>query len=141
MERYNKKISVRQNLKAVVTLYQLKIDVIASVILADAFTTFLDLIKQFIMLFMLRQKYFNSKNCQISVNKKLIIHKGSKLYSDYKAKGILNIDNYMDHYGYHLKFWTNFRLILFSIEENLTLFFLRFINKITSGIKLAADVK
>ena len=119
LQRYRKGITVRQNLKAVITLYNLKIDVIASVILADAYTTLWDLLKQFVIIFELRRRYFNSPNCQISVNKKLEIYRGSSVYQDYKANGLLTKDNYFEGYDFKLKLWTDIRLKLFTLEENL----------------------
>jgi anaerobic magnesium-protoporphyrin IX monomethyl ester cyclase len=116
LQRFGKRVSVRQNLKALITLYQLRIDVIASVILADAYTTLGDLVKQFIFLFELRRRYFNSQNCQISVNKKIELYRGSAIYKDYKKKGLLTKDHYLKEYKYKLKFWTHIRLNLFSLE-------------------------
>jgi anaerobic magnesium-protoporphyrin IX monomethyl ester cyclase len=125
LKRYNKRISVRQNLKAIITLFQLKIDVIASVILADAHTTLWDLLKQFIILFELRKRYFNSKGCQISINHKLEIYKGSPIYQEYKNQDLLIKDHYLEGYDFKLKFWTDLRLKLFRLETNLTKLFLR----------------
>ena len=117
LKRFNKNISVRQNLKAVIRLYQLKIDVIASVILADAHTTLWDLLNQFVALFELKRKYFNSKNCQISVNKKMDIYRGSSIYYEYKNKGILTEDHYINGIKYRLKIWTSIRLQILALEE------------------------
>jgi radical SAM superfamily enzyme YgiQ (UPF0313 family) len=125
LDRYKKGISLRQNLKAIITLYQLKIDVIASVILADAYTTVMDLLKQFFTLFILRGRYFNSKHCQISINKKLEIYPGSAVYQEYKSKGLLTIDHYLHGYDFKLKFLTDLRLKLFTLEENLSRFVLK----------------
>ena len=119
LQRFKKRISVRQNLKALITLYQLKIDVVASVILADAFTTIWDMIKQFIFLFELRRRYFNSPQCQISVNQKIEIYRGSAIYQEYKKFGILTSDHYLQGYNYKLKFWTRFRLKLFDLEAKI----------------------
>jgi len=119
LERYRKKISIRQNLKAVITLYQLKINVIASVILADAYTTLWDLLKQFVFLFELRRKYFNSRECQISINKKLEIYRGSAVYNEYRQKGLLVKDDFLEGYDFKLKFLTKYRLKIYSIEEYL----------------------
>ena len=119
-EIYKKRISVRQNFKAIIILYQLKIDVIASVILANAYTTLLDLIKQFITLYEIKGRYFNSPYCKISMNKKLILYRGSAAYQEYKKKGLLTKDNYLEGYEYRIKFWTNFRLILFDIETKIS---------------------
>lgn len=120
LQRFGKRVSVRQNLKALIALYHLKMDVIASVILADAFTTLSDLIKQFIFLFELRRRYFNSQNCQISVNKKIELYRGSAIYKDYKEKGLLTQDHYLKGYKYKLNFWTHVRLNLFSLETFLS---------------------
>jgi radical SAM superfamily enzyme YgiQ (UPF0313 family) len=120
LQRYRKAISVRQNIKAVIILKQLKVDVIASVILADAYTDLLDLLKQFITLFEVRRRYFNSKHCQISINKKLELYRGSALYQEYQSKGLLTKDDYMLGYDYKLRFGTNLRLVLFTIEEQIT---------------------
>jgi anaerobic magnesium-protoporphyrin IX monomethyl ester cyclase len=120
LKRLGKRVSVGQNLKALITLYQLKIDVIASVILADAFTTLSDLVKQFIFLFEVRRRYFNSPNCQISVNKKIELYRGSDIYKDYKKKGLLKKDHYLKECKYKLHFWAHVRLSLFSIETFLT---------------------
>ena len=119
LQRFRKRISVRQNLKALITLYQLKIDVVASVILADAFTTIWDMVKQFIFLFELRRRYFNSPKCQISVNQKIEIYRGSTIYREYKKLGLLTSDHYLKGYNYKLKFWTGFRLKLFDLEAKL----------------------
>ncbi len=127
LKRYSKNITVRQNIKAIIILYNLKIDIIASVILADAHTSFLDLLKQFIFLYQLKQRYFNSNNCQISVNNKVEIHRGSKLYNEYRQKGMLITDNYLEGYNFKLKFWANARIKLFEIEKNITLLFLKII--------------
>jgi len=125
LKRMNKRISVRQNLKAVITLYKLKIDVIASVILADAFTTLWDLLLQFTILYILRKRYFNSENSKISVNKKLDVYRGSSVYREYKSKGLLTRDDYFTGCDYKLKFWTNLRLKMLTAEEE----FVRFLSK------------
>ena len=125
LKRMNKRISVRQNLKAVITLYKLKIDVIASVILADAFTTLWDLLLQFTILYIIRQRYFNSINSKISVNKKLEVYRGSSVYQEYKSKGLLTKDDYFTGCDYKLKFWTNLRLKMLTAEEE----FVRFLSK------------
>ena len=117
LKRFNKNISVRQNLKAVMRLYQLKIDIIASVILADAYTTLWDLLNQFVVLFELKRKYFNSKKCRISVNKKMDIYRGSSTYIDYKSKGLLIEDHYIDGIKYRLKLGTYLRLRMLAFEE------------------------
>ncbi|MEJ2543346.1 MAG: radical SAM protein [Calditrichaceae bacterium] len=117
LKRFNKNISVRQNLKAVIRLYQLKIDVIASVIFADAYTTLWDLLNQFVVIFELKRKYFNSKHCQISINKKMEIYRGSSIYYEYKSKGILIEDHYLNGIKYRLKPWTYLRLRILTLEE------------------------
>lgn len=117
LERYHKGISVRQNLKALKILKDEKIDVIASVILADAYTTLYDLLKQFAVLFQLTRRYFNSKNCQISVNKKLEVYRGSKVYREYKDKGFLTKDKYLEGYDFKLKPLTDLRLKMLAMEE------------------------
>jgi anaerobic magnesium-protoporphyrin IX monomethyl ester cyclase len=119
LERYKKKISWRQNIKAVITLYKLEINVIASVILADAYTTFMDLLTQFMIIFKMRRRYFYSKHCQISINHKLEIYPGSKVYHEYKNKGLLYRDGYLEGYDFRLKPLTSLRLKLFELEENL----------------------
>ena len=125
LKRFRKRISVRQNLKAVITLYQLKIDVVASVILADAYTTIRDIIKQFVILFELKRRYFNSPNCQISINQRIEVYRGSAIYSEYRKKGLLTSDHYMENYEYRLKFWTGFRLKMFDLEARLSRVLLR----------------
>jgi len=125
LQRYNKKISARQNIKAVITLYNLKIDVVASVILADAYTTLMDLLKQFVVLYQLRRKYFGSRRCQISINKKLEIYPGSPVYQEYKSKGILFQDDYLKGYKFHLKPLTALRLFMLMLEENIVRFLTR----------------
>ncbi len=125
LKRFNKKISVRQNIRALVTLHKLKIDVIASVILADAYTTFWDLLKQFAVLYIIRNRYFNSDFSKLSVNKKLEVYRGSAVYQEYKHKGLLIRDDYFTGCDYKLKFWTNFRLNMLTIEEELIRFLLR----------------
>jgi radical SAM superfamily enzyme YgiQ (UPF0313 family) len=117
LERYQKGISVRQNLRALRILKREKIDVIASVILADAYTTLFDLLKQFAVLFQLTRRYFNSKECQISVNKKLEVYRGSKVYKEYRDKGFLTKDNYLEGYDFKLKPLTNWRLKVLTMEE------------------------
>jgi radical SAM superfamily enzyme YgiQ (UPF0313 family) len=119
LERFQKGISIRQNLKALRILKSKKIDVIASVILADAYTSLYDLLKQFAVLFQLTRRYFNSKNCQISVNKKLEVYRGSKVYTEYKEKGILIKDHYLQGYDFKLKPLTNWRLKMLAIEEQM----------------------
>lgn len=117
LERYQKGISVRQNLRALRILKTEKIDMIASVILADAYTTLFDLLKQFAVLFQLTRRYFNSKECQISVNKKLEVYRGSKVYKEYEEKGLLTKNNYLEGYDFKLKPLTNWRLKVLTLEE------------------------
>jgi anaerobic magnesium-protoporphyrin IX monomethyl ester cyclase len=116
LQRFRKNISVRQNLKALIILYQLKIDVLASVILADAFTSLMDVVKQFVVLYELRRRYFNSPQCQISVNRRIEIYRGSTIYEEYRSGGILTRDHYLQGYSYRLKFLTGLRLTLFDLE-------------------------
>ena len=125
LKRFNKNITVRQNIKALAVLYKLKIDVIASVILADAYTTLWDLLKQFAALYIIRARYFNSDFSKISVNKKLDIYRGSAVYHEYKSKGILTQDHYFTGCDYKLKFWTNLRLNMLTLEEEMIRFLLR----------------
>ncbi|MBN2365994.1 MAG: hypothetical protein JXL67_07485, partial [Calditrichaeota bacterium] len=120
LQRFRKGISVRQNLKAVITLYRLKIDVLASLILADAYTTFLDIIHQFIVLYELRRRYFNSPQCRISLNRRIEIYRGSPLYREYKQAGLLTRDHYLHGYDYRMKFLTRLRLKLFDLEAALS---------------------
>jgi hypothetical protein len=120
LARFKKGISVQQNLRAVITLYREQIDVIASVILADAYTTLLDLLKQFVVLYELKIRYFNSVHCQISVNKKLEIYRGSAVYEEYRRNGLLTKNHYLNGYDFKLKFFTQLRIGLFSFEEKLT---------------------
>jgi radical SAM superfamily enzyme YgiQ (UPF0313 family) len=119
LERYQKGISVRQNLRALHILKGEKVDVIASVILADAYTTLFDLLKQFAVLFQLTRRYFNSKECQISVNKKLEVYRGSKVYKEYKEKSLLTRDNYLEGYDFKLKLLTHWRLKVLTMEERI----------------------
>jgi radical SAM superfamily enzyme YgiQ (UPF0313 family) len=131
LKRYQKGISVRQNLKALRILKDQKIDVIASVILADAYTTLFDLLKQFAILFQLTRRYFTSKNCQISVNKKLEVYRGSKVYHDYKLKGLLSKDHYLEGYDFKLKPLTNWRLRILNLEENIGRIILKMIQSLS----------
>jgi len=125
LQRYNKGISVRQNLRALRILYQLKIDVIASVILADAYTTIYDLLRQFAVLFRLTRRYFNSRHCQISINKKLEIYRGSNVYKIYKEAGLLSRDDYLHGYDFKLKPLTALRLQLLKGEETMARLFIQ----------------
>jgi radical SAM superfamily enzyme YgiQ (UPF0313 family) len=118
--QYRKGITVRQNLRALITLYQLKIDVIASIILANAHTTLREMLQQFIALFELRKRYFNSPNCRISINNRLEVYRGSAIYQEYKSKGLLTRDNYLTGYEYRLKFGPRIRLGLFRAEEQIS---------------------
>jgi radical SAM superfamily enzyme YgiQ (UPF0313 family) len=122
--RYNKGISVRQNLRALRILQRLEIDVIASVILADAYTTLYDLLKQFAVLFRLTRRYFNSRRCQISINKKLEVYRGGAVYQIYKQAGLLTRDDYLKGYDFKLKPLTAFRLNLLKLEEKIGRFVL-----------------
>jgi radical SAM superfamily enzyme YgiQ (UPF0313 family) len=138
--RYQKGISVRQNLRALRILKDQKIDVIASVILADAYTTLFDLLKQFAVLFQLTRRYFTSKNCQISVNKKLEVYRGSKVYKEYKEKGLLTKDNYLHGYDFKLKPLTDWRLKLLSIEERVGAIILNTIRFLSERIHQAGTL-
>lgn len=140
LERYQKGISVRQNLRALRILKNRKIDVIASVILADAYTTLFDLLKQFAILFQLTRRYFNSKNCQISVNKKLEVYRGSKVYEEYKAKGLLTKDHYLQGYDFKLKPLTDWRLKLLTMEEHIGRFIARSIRYLSSIFNQAGSL-
>jgi anaerobic magnesium-protoporphyrin IX monomethyl ester cyclase len=120
LKRFKKNITVRQNLKAVIRLYKLQIDVIASVILADAYTTLWDLLNQFVILFALKQKYFNSNRCKISVNHKMDVYRGSSIYHEYKSKKLLTRDHYLKGIDYNLKIWTSIRLRILKFEELLS---------------------
>ncbi len=140
LERYQKGISVRQNLRALRILKNRKIDVIASVILADAYTTLFDLLKQFAILFQLTRRYFNSKNCQISVNKKLEVYRGSKVYEEYKAKGLLTKDHYLQGYDFKLKPLTDCRLKLLTMEEHIGRFISRSIRYLSSIFNQAGSL-
>lgn len=117
--RYNKKISWRQNVKALIILKRLKIDMIASVILTDAYTTLWNLITQFIFLYDMRKRYFNSRKCQISLNKQLEVYRGSAVYQQYKSKGLLTNYDYLKKIEYKLKFFTSVRLKMFQLEEKI----------------------
>jgi hypothetical protein len=140
LERYQKGISVRQNLRALRILKNRKIDVIASVILADAYTTLFDLLKQFAVLFQLTRRYFNSKNCLISVNKKLEVYRGSKVYEEYKAKGLLTKDHYLQGYDFKLKPLTDWRLKLLTMEEHIGCFISRSIRYLSSIFNQAGSL-
>ncbi len=122
---YNKRVSVRQNLRAIITLYNLKIDVVASVILANAYTTLGDLLKQFLVLYEVKRRYFNSPNCRISVNNKLEVYRGSAVYNEYKTKKLLTRDDYLHGCDFRLKPATGLRLKLFEIEAKISRLLLR----------------
>ncbi len=141
LERYQKGISVRQNLRALRILKNQKIDVIASVILTDAYTTLFDLLKQFAVIFQLTRRYFNSKNCQISVNKKLEVYRGSKVYQEYKTKGLLTKDHYLQGYDFKLKPLTDWRLKLLTMEEHMGSFISRSIRYLSSILNQAGSLK
>ena len=128
LQRYGKRVSVRQNLKAIIILNKFHVAVIASVILADAFTSLKDLLRQFIFLFELRRRYFKSKNCRISVNKKLEIYRGSAVYQEYKNKKLLTRDDYLSGIDFKLPFTTAIRLKIFAIEEKVSLFVMTVFN-------------
>lgn len=117
LSRFQKNISVKQNLRAVIILYKLKIDVIASVIFADAYTTLWDLLNQFVILYKLKKKYFNSDHCQISINKKMEIYRGSAIYHEYKRRNLLRKDHYLNGCDYNLNVWTSIRLKILGFEE------------------------
>jgi radical SAM superfamily enzyme YgiQ (UPF0313 family) len=138
LERYQKGISFRQNLRALQILKSEKIDVIASVILADAYTTLFDLLKQFAVLFQLTRRYFNSSNCQISINKRLEVYRGSKVYEAYKENGLLTKDDYLLGYDFKLKPLTNWRLKALTVEETLGRFISHFIKSLVSRIRLVS---
>ena len=119
LDRFRKGSTVRQNLKALIRLKQLKIDCIVSVILADAFTSLRTLIIQYYMLFIIQRKYFNSKNCKISINEKLELYRGSDLYHQYKQAGLLTRDHWLDGYDFRLKRLTCFRLKIARLEKKI----------------------
>ena len=119
LNRFRKGTTVRQNLKAIILLKQLKIDCIISVILADAYTGLRTLIKQFFILFLIKQRYINSRNCKISINEKLEIYRGSLLYQHYKNAGLLTRDHWLNGYEYQLKILTSLRLKLARVERQL----------------------
>ena len=141
LQRYNKGISMRQNLRALRILQRLEVDVIASVILADAYTTLYDLLKQFAVLFRLTRHYFNSRKCQISINKKLEVYRGSAVYALYKQAGLLTKDDYLTGYDYKLKPLTSFRLKLLGLEERLMRLIRTGIARILEKIQLPDRVK
>jgi hypothetical protein len=95
------------------------------VILADAYTGLWDLLQQFMLLFQLRRKYFNSRKCQISINKKMDVYRGTAVYAQYKQAGILTRDDYLQGYDYRLKLLTRWRLGLYDLEERLNRLILR----------------
>jgi radical SAM superfamily enzyme YgiQ (UPF0313 family) len=117
LNRLGKGTTVRQNLKALILLKRLRIDCIASLILADAFTRLRDLIKQYFLLFLVQKKYFSSKNCRISINEQLELYRGSLLYRQYKLDGLLTCDHWLHGYKYKLKRLTAGRLKLARLEE------------------------
>ncbi len=119
LNRFGKGTTVRQNLKALITLKRLKIDCIVSVILADAYTRLRDLIKQYFVLFMVQKKYFNSKNCRISINERLELYRGSLSYRQYKQAGLLTSDHWYDGYDFRLKKLTAWRLKLARLENKI----------------------
>lgn len=117
LQRFNKGTTVRQNLKAIILLKKLKIDCIISVILADAFTRLSDLIKQYVLLFWISRRFFNSRDSKISINEKLEIYRGSALYHQYKKQDLLTDDNWFTGYRYRLKMLTALRLKLAHFEK------------------------
>jgi anaerobic magnesium-protoporphyrin IX monomethyl ester cyclase len=119
LNRFGKGTTVRQNLKALVILKRLKIDCIVSVILADAYTRLRDLIKQYFVLFLVQKKYFNSKNCKISINERLELYRGSSSYQQYKQAGLLTSDHWYDGYDFRLKKLTAGRLKLARLENKI----------------------
>ena len=119
LDRYNKDTTVYQNIKAIIILYQLRVEFIISIILADAFTSLRDLIVQFYFLYKIQHRYFFNKNCKISINQKLEIYRGSTLYEQYKAMGLLYKDDWYEGYDYQLKFFTELRLKLIKLEGRL----------------------
>jgi len=120
LDRYNKDTTVHQNLKAIITLYQLRIEFIISIILADAFTTLRDMISQFYMLWKIQRRYFFNQNCKLSINQKLEIYRGSTLYEQYKALGLLYKDDWYEGYDYKFKFFTQLRLDLINLENRIS---------------------
>jgi histone acetyltransferase (RNA polymerase elongator complex component) len=118
LDRFNKQTTVRQNLKAIIMLKKLKIDTIVSVILTDAQTGLFDLVKQFVFLYWIRKRFFNSDDSKISVNEKLEINRGSPLYDQYKSKKLLTRDDWLDGYDYRLKLLTALRLKLIGAEKH-----------------------
>ena len=117
LHRFNKGTTVRQNLKAIIRLKKMKIDCIISVILADAHTRLSDLIGQFIFLYWISKRYFNSRYSKISINERLEIYRGSRLYTQYKKENLLTGDHWLKGYHYRLKFLTALRLRLVLIEK------------------------
>jgi hypothetical protein len=102
------------------------------VILADAETTLYDLLKQFSVLFRLTRRYFNSRKSQISVNKKIEIYRGSKIYHDYKTRDLLTKDDYLTGYDFRLKRSTDWRLKLLTAEETIGLLLFK-VKKMVTG--------
>ena len=102
LKRYNKGISVFKNIKAIITLRKLEINVIVSVILADAYTTISDLFRQMYTLVRLRQKFASGKQFQISFNNRLEIFPGSKLFQEYADAGLITRNNYLTTYLYKI---------------------------------------
>jgi hypothetical protein len=116
---YNKGISWRQNIRAIIYLSKMKLDMVVSVILTNASTTLRDLIRQFIWLSEVKRRYFQGPNCMISVNHKLEVYRGSGVYHYYRKQGWLTRDHYLTGYTYRLKFFTNLRLQLFIWESRI----------------------
>ncbi len=119
LDRYNKGTTVYQNIKAIVILSHLQIEFIISIILADAFTRIQDLIGQFYILYKIQRRYFFNQNCKVSINQKLEIYRGSILYEQYKAMGLLHKDDWYEGFDYQLKFFTELRLQLIKLEGSI----------------------
>jgi radical SAM superfamily enzyme YgiQ (UPF0313 family) len=120
LNRFNKDTTVYQNLKAIIILYQLRIEFIISIILADAFTTLRDMMTQFYVLYKIQRRYFFNRNCRLSINQKLEIYRGSTLYEQYKALGLLYKDDWYEGYDYKLKPFTQLRLDIINLENKIS---------------------
>jgi anaerobic magnesium-protoporphyrin IX monomethyl ester cyclase len=123
LQRYNKGISVRENIKAIITLRKLKINVIVSIILADAYTTVSDLFRQLYTLIRLRQKFSKGKQFQISINNQLELYRGSRLLQKYADAGLLLTNNYSSTYRYKLNILIAVRLLLLTMLSKLNSIF------------------
>jgi anaerobic magnesium-protoporphyrin IX monomethyl ester cyclase len=135
LDRFGKGTTVRQNLKAIIRLKQMKIDCIISLILADAFTRLRTLIKQYYVLFIMQRKFFNSSNCKISINERLELYRGSDLYRQYKQAGLLTRDHWLDGYNFRLKRLTAWRLYMARLEKKI------YHNLSTRGKKRIKDLR